>query len=83
MWYNFRIEPSGPGVSPEFDRLSDAYRLSDANGLLYNFAWAEVFDWYLELAKTPLKDETRAEATKATLGVVLRDLLKLLHPAIP
>jgi valyl-tRNA synthetase len=50
---------------------------------LYNFAWAEVFDWYLELAKTPLRDEERGEQTKATLGVVLRDLLKLFHPAIP
>jgi valyl-tRNA synthetase len=70
-------------VTAEFDRLSGEYRLSDAYGLLYNFAWAEVFDWYLELAKTPLKDEVRAETTKAALGVVLRDLLKLFHPAIP
>jgi valyl-tRNA synthetase len=70
-------------VTAEFDRLSGEYRLSDAYGLLYNFAWAEVFDWYLELAKTPLKDEARAETTKAALGVVLRDLLKLFHPAIP
>ncbi|MEN8233967.1 MAG: valine--tRNA ligase [Actinomycetota bacterium] len=70
-------------VTVEFDRLFDDYRFSDAYGLLYNFAWAEVFDWYLELAKTPLRDEKRAAATRATLGAVLRDLLKLLHPAIP
>jgi valyl-tRNA synthetase len=70
-------------VTGEFDRLFDEYRLSDAYGLVYNFAWAEVFDWYLELAKTPLRDEARAAVTKATLGVVLRDLLKLLHPAVP
>ena len=67
----------------EFDRLFDEYRFSDAYGLLYNFAWAEVFDWYLEMAKTPLRDEDRAPVTRATLGVVLRDLLKLFHPAIP
>ncbi len=70
-------------VANEVDRLFDDYRLSDAYSLLYNFAWAEVFDWYLELAKTPLRDEERGEQTKATLGVVLRDLLKLFHPAIP
>jgi len=70
-------------VSTEFDRLFDEYRFSDAYGLLYNFAWAEVFDWYLEMAKTPLRDDERAPATRATLGAVLRDLLKLFHPAIP
>ena len=70
-------------VTAEFDRLFDEYRFSDAYGMLYNFAWAEVFDWYLELAKTPLRDAERAPQTRATLGVVLRDLLKLFHPAIP
>jgi len=70
-------------VTAEFDRLFDEYRFSDAYGLLYNFAWAEVFDWYLEMAKGSLRDEGRAPVTRATLGVVLRDLLKLFHPAIP
>jgi valyl-tRNA synthetase len=70
-------------ATADFDRLFDEYRFSDAYGLLYNFAWAEVFDWYLEMAKTALRDETRAPVTRATLGVVLRDLLKLFHPAIP
>jgi valyl-tRNA synthetase len=70
-------------VVAEYDRLMDLYRFSDATSLLYNFAWSEVFDWYLEMAKTPLKDESRAGATRQTLGVVLRDLLKLFHPIIP
>ncbi|MCJ7779320.1 MAG: class I tRNA ligase family protein, partial [Acidimicrobiia bacterium] len=70
-------------ATAEFDRLFDEYRFSDAYGLLYNFAWAEVFDWYLEMAKGSLRDEDRAPGTRATLGVVLRDLLKLFHPAIP
>ncbi len=70
-------------VSAEFDRLFDEYRIAEAYSLLYNFAWSEVFDWYLELAKTPLRDEERAAVTRATLGVVLRDLLALFHPAIP
>jgi valyl-tRNA synthetase len=69
-------------VQQRFDQLSDEYRFSDAYGLLYNFAWSEVFDWYLEMAKTSLESDA-AEATRATLGVVMRDLLKLFHPAIP
>jgi valyl-tRNA synthetase len=49
--------------------------------LLYNFAWSEVFDWFLEMAKSPLRAGDSSVA--ATVGVVLRDLLKLFHPAIP
>jgi valyl-tRNA synthetase len=70
-------------VVERFNELSDEYRLSDAYGLLYNFAWSEVFDWYLELSKAALSDEASAAETRATLGVVFRDLLKLFHPAIP
>jgi valyl-tRNA synthetase len=70
-------------VSGEFDDLMDAYRFSDAYGLLYNFAWSEVFDWYLEMAKVLLQDVDGAATARQTLAVVLRDLLKLFHPAIP
>ncbi len=67
----------------EYDRLLDEYRFSDAVGQLYNFAWSEVFDWYLEMAKTTLRDAGQADATRQTLGVVIRDLLALFHPIIP
>ncbi len=70
-------------VLRRFDQLADEYRFSDAYGLLYNFAWSEVFDWYLELSKAALDDQETARQTQQTLGVVLRDLLKLFHPAIP
>ncbi len=70
-------------VQRRFDELADEYRFSDAFALLYNFAWSEVFDWYLEMSKLPLRDAGRAAPTRQTLGVVLRDVLKLFHPAIP
>jgi len=70
-------------VSAEVDRLLDDYRLSDAYSVLYNFAWSEVFDWYLEMVKTIAKDDDRADTMRQTLGVVVRDVLKLFHPAIP
>jgi valyl-tRNA synthetase len=66
----------------QFDALLDEYRFSDAYGLLYSFSWSEVFDWYLELAKTPLRGDDSA-GTAQTLGVVMRDLLKAFHPVIP
>ncbi len=70
-------------VISEVDRLLDEYRLSDAYDLLYTFAWSEVFDWYLEMAKIIAKDDDRAATMRMTLGVVLRDVLKAFHPAIP
>ena len=70
-------------VAAEVDDLLDAYRMSDAYSRLYTFAWSEVFDWYLEMAKIIAKDEDRAPAMRQTLGTVLRDLLKLFHPVIP
>jgi len=69
-------------VMAQFDRMLDEYRFSDAYGLLYSFAWSEAFDWFIELAKAPLRSDDPAE-TAATLGVVLRDLLKAFHPVIP
>jgi len=72
------------GVAAEMDRLLDEYRQSDAYGVLYSFAWSEVFDWYLEMAKTVSSDDgERAATMRQTLGVVLRDVLKLFHPVIP
>ena len=71
-------------VAAEIDDLLDDYRLSDAYGMLYAFAWSEVFDWYLEMAKTiAAAEDDRAATMRQTLGVVLRDLLKLFHPVIP
>jgi valyl-tRNA synthetase len=68
----------------EVDRLLDEYRLSDAYAVLYNFAWSEVFDWYLEMAKSiDESDIQRHIAMRATLGAVTRDVLKLFHPVMP
>ena len=71
-------------VAARFDELSDTHRLSDAFSLMYSFAWSEVFDWYLEMSK-PVLSVGGPEAASAvrTLGVVMRDLLKFFHPAIP
>ena len=69
-------------VVTRVDDLLEEYRFSDAYGQLYAFAWSEVFDWFLELAKAPLRSDDRGSVA-ATLGVVLRDLLKLFHPVIP
>ena len=37
----------------------------------------------MDMAKTIAKDDDRADTMRQTLGVVLRDVLKLFHPTIP
>jgi valyl-tRNA synthetase len=71
-------------VTAEFDRLLDDFRLSDAYAALYAFAWSELFDWYIEMAKSLAdEDDGRQEAMRGTLGAVTRDMLKLFHPVMP
>jgi valyl-tRNA synthetase len=69
-------------VVDRVDALLDEHKFSEAYAVAYNFAWSEAFDWYLELAKAPLRDGDTGD-TVATLGVVIRDLLKLFHPVTP
>ena len=49
---------------------------------IYDFAWSEFCDWYIELAKVTLSGEGRA-ATQAVLRHTLLCVLKLLHPFMP
>ena len=52
---------------------------------IYDFAWGEFCDWYIELAKADLfsQDEERKRAVRAVLQYVLSALLKMLHPFMP
>ncbi|MBQ3278604.1 MAG: valine--tRNA ligase [Clostridia bacterium] len=52
---------------------------------IYDFAWSEFCDWYIELSKSRLlgEDGESKETVKAVLLYVLTDLLKLLHPFMP
>ncbi len=72
------------------DRVEDGYanhRLDFVAQSLYDFAWHEYCDWYLEFSKTTLNSpnasDGRKRATLDTLTEVLGSLLKLLHPLMP
>ena len=77
------------------DLLADFQFAKAAEGL-YHFAWDEVCDWYLELAKVQIYSDQRDAAgdggagaadrlvtTRQVLGTVLDGLLRLLHPFVP
>jgi len=72
-------------VIAEVDELFEAFEFGKICDVLYHFAWDEVCDWYLELAKVPLAsgDPQAAEMTRQVLGFVLDRLLRLLHPVMP
>ncbi|MEV0948475.1 valine--tRNA ligase [Rhodococcus sp. NPDC049939] len=79
-WILDRLEQVRGDVDAAFDR----YEFSKACEALFHFAWDEVCDWYLELAKVQFaEDGTVAANTRAVLGNVLDSLLRLLHPVIP
>ncbi|HET58327.1 MAG TPA: valine--tRNA ligase [Deltaproteobacteria bacterium] len=81
-WIRHRLNQS----VDEVIRALDEYRFNDAAAELYQFFWHEFCDWYLELAKTVLyseDDSGRKRAAQETLLLVLRTVIKLLHPFIP
>jgi len=69
-------------VIAEVDALYERYEFAKAVDLLYHFAWDEVCDWYVELAKISLASD-RGDTTRRVLGEVFDNLLRLLHPVTP
>src|SRR5262249_17796493 len=69
-------------VTAEVDALYERYEFGKLCEALYHFAWDEVCDWYLELAKVALPGPA-GEATRDVRGYVLGAPLRLLHPVIP
>ncbi len=73
-------------VEAEVVRHFEQYRFDMAANLLYEFTWNEYCDWYLELAKPILNQDSSDAAkrgTRRTLVRVLETLLRLLHPVMP
>ncbi len=78
-WIMSRLQ----SVVAEVDGCYERYEFGRVCETLFHFAWDELCDWYLELAKLPLAQEAEAAATRAVLGHVFDTLLRLLHPVMP
>ena len=69
----------------EVTRHFDDCEFGMAAQKIYDFAWSEFCDWYIELAKGGLlgEDAERKAAVRAVLTEVLSGLLRMLHPFMP
>jgi len=59
------------------------YRIGETAHILYDFFWNSYCDWYVEIAKVQLQDESLKLNTQRVLRYVLDMSLRLLHPIMP
>lgn len=61
------------------------YRIQEGALAIYDFAWTDFCDWYLEYAKGDLnaEDAARRKQVLALLADVYGKILRLLHPYMP
>lgn len=82
-WIDSRLQHTCKTVNQFFEN----YRFDLITQTIYEFIWNEYCDWYLELAKSHLVDEsisaTERLEIESTLIHILETLLRLLHPVMP
>ena len=61
----------------------EEYKFSEPAQDLYKFFWNDLCDWYLEIVKPRMWDETKKQSAQKVLGYVMDATLRLLHPITP
>ena len=70
-------------VTAEVTSMLGRYRFDEATRILRDFVWNEFCDWYLEMIKPRLRDESLKPTAQRVLVSVLDTILRLLHPFAP
>jgi valyl-tRNA synthetase len=82
-WIISRLQHTEKAVAAAIEE----YRFDLVARAIYEFVWNEYCDWYLELSKPVLWDESAPESlkvgTRRTLVSVLEAILRLAHPIMP
>ncbi|WAH38954.1 valine--tRNA ligase [Alicyclobacillus dauci] len=80
-WILHRLSETVTAVTHHLDQ----YDFGEAARAMYDFAWDDFCDWYIEFSKLALygEDEARKAVAQTVLHKVLTSLLTLLHPYIP
>jgi valyl-tRNA synthetase len=83
IWIRSRLQDTLKKV----DEAVAIYRFDLVSQAIYDFFWNEYCDWYLELSKPALWDESataeQKNATRFTLLDILEQSLRMLHPLMP
>lgn len=70
-------------VAKEVNDNIENFRIGETAHTLYDFFWNSYCDWYVEIAKVQLQDESIKLNTQRVLRYVLDMALRLLHPIMP
>ena len=71
-------------AAQEIDQSLSDYRFNDAANSIYQFIWHELCDWYIEMVKPVLYDESADRLpVRQCLLYILERTLRLLHPFMP
>jgi valyl-tRNA synthetase len=78
-WILSRLAATAEAVTAQFE----GYHFSEAARTIYDFAWSEFCDWYLEMSKGRLSDTSGRAAVQRVLVGVLDAILRLVQPIMP
>ncbi|WP_300406830.1 valine--tRNA ligase [uncultured Psychrobacter sp.] len=82
-WIISRLNSSVQNIHQHFNQ----YRLDMVSHDIYEFIWNEYCDWYVELAKASLNDDSVTDTRKAQIRYVLLHVLetalRFTHPIMP
>ena len=70
----------------QMNNYLSSYRFNTAAKTAYDFIWKDYCDWYLEMIKPRLADDTPEEVkerARKVSGYVLLQILRMLHPMMP
>jgi valyl-tRNA synthetase len=70
-------------MAADAEAALQAFRFDQYADTLYQFVWSRFCDWYLELIKPLMADDTTAAETRAVAGWALDQILVCLHPVMP
>ncbi|SYW11307.1 valine--tRNA ligase [Oenococcus oeni] len=80
-WILSRLNLTIENVTKNFDK----FEFGEAGRQLYNFIWDDFADWYIEMTKETLNDDSalNKRPVQQVLAYVLDQTLRLLHPIMP